>query len=1064
MADVHHRGLFLQAALLVLFFGALSSRSATLSDSIDFDRDVRPILSDNCFFCHGSDAAYRKAKLRLDVAGFAVDKGDIVPGQPEKSELVKRILSTKTDEHMPPPDSNRKLTDDQKAVLKQWIREGAKYEVHWAYKTPVRPKLPAVRQKNWPRNPIDYFILATLEKHDLKPTPEAPMERLLRRVSLDLDGLPPSSEQMTRWQQQKDPLNAAVDELLGSPHFGEREASDWMDVARYADTHGFNNDMLRTMWRWRDWVIDSFNRNLPYDQFITDQLAGDLLPHPTLDQLIATGFNRNHVINSEGGIIGEEYRVEYVADRVRITSMAWMGLTMECARCHDHKFDPITQKNYYQFFAYFNNLDEIGEDGRVGNAAPMISAPTPAEQKQMAQRQDEMDAAENKMRDLSQAQKWDAVPLQNLIASNSVSNLPPETNRIIAFDFTASTATNSVITNLAGGKPFAIRGAVMFTNGPDAQTALLLNGKASLMTKKLPEFDAGKGWAFSAWVRRDRAQAGALLSTMRFNFPESAQQYGEGSEIRFTEDGKIEVREARRWPAYAVDVITHETVPVGQWRNILVMSDGSAAKNVRVFVNGEECFIDAIHDSFATVSIAGKCLIGHSDEPGAAQFAGALAGLKLYSHPVDSKKLAADSREQAVRYALAESAATVSEPDTDLLQRAWLQKQNPDFAKADVEFETAKAELQTLDRDAPTTMIMRERTVRRPTYLLSRGIYNQPREEVQPGIPEFLPAFMKAPPRNRLELAHWFTDPRNPLTARVVVNRFWQSIFGTGIVKTSENFGYQSEWPSHPQLLDWLAVQFVDSGWDVKKLLRLMVTSATYRQDSRSTPELNEVDPENRWLAHGPRQRLTAEMIRDQALFLSGLLHDEIDGPPAFPYQPKDLYKGIVVEGNSPGTVYVESTGDDLYRRSVYTFWKRTVPYPSLSAFDVPDRDVCVVRRSKTDTPQQALVLMNETLQLEAARKLAERMLTEGGKKENERLSFAFESATARKLKPDEQKILDLLLDQRLAYYRQNPADARNYISVGASKPNPQLDPSELAAYANVASLIMNLDETIERN
>jgi hypothetical protein len=1039
----------------VVALTSLPANGATPSKAVEFNRDIRPILSENCFHCHGSDANKRKGKLRLDTFEGATQKGAIVPGKPNESTLVARIFNSDLEEVMPPKGSNRHLTEQQKVLLREWIAAGAKYDTHWAFTAPKRPALPKVKQSKWAKNEIDHFILAKLETEKLKPSPRAPTEKLLRRVSLDLTGLPPSPELMAKWLKQPDPFASAVTELLASPHFGERMTSDWMDIARYADTHGFNNDSLRSMWRWRDWVIEAFNRNLPYDQFIAEQLAGDLLPKPTLGQRIATGFNRNHVINSEGGIIGEEYRVEYVADRVRTTSMAWLGLTMECARCHDHKFDPITQKDFFRLFAFFNNVEEYGEDGRLANASPFIASPTRKQQEEMAKHRSEMDASFIEMKSYLSRQAWEGVSFEALGTNVQPSLSIASTNLIAALDLSSWNEAATSISNVAGGKPFAVRGKMSATDGPLDEGALTFSGDTSLKTPGLPRGDGS--WGVATWVRRDKSEEGPLFSTMNFGVPPSSQSYGRGIEVRLRGSGAVEVRIARFWPAYSANVVTHETIPVGEWHHVLVTCTGERAKDIRIFLNGEECFRHVLHDDFAESGLSGDALIGGSDEPGAKKFTGALAGLRVFAKPGELEKLAEQARDEAVRGALKTSRSST-------LQQAWLRKMNPDFAKAENKWRQARSALQAIERDAPTTMIMEEMSKPRTTHVLFRGQYDQPRDIVEPGVPELLLPFPADAPRNRLGLTKWFVDPRHPLTARVVVNRFWQSIFGTGIVKSVEDFGFQADWPSHPELLDWLAVEFVESGWDVKKLLRWMVTSATYQQDSDSKPEINERDPENRLLARGPRQRLTAEMLRDQALAIGGLLHNEIGGPPAYPYQPTNLYQGIVVAAPYPGTSYTDGTGADLYRRSLYTFWKRTVPHPTLATFDAPDREVCVARRLKTNTPLQALALMNDTIQLESSRKLAERMLMEGGKSPADRIQFAFTLATARKPDAKEKKALASLLEKRLAYYKTAPDAAKSFVSVGASKPSESLDVAELAAYANVASLILNLDETITRN
>jgi len=1059
-------------SLAVIALLAAGSRVCAGEDGkgIDFDREIRPIFSESCYPCHGPDENKRKAHLRFDRKEGAFKelkdgKFAIVPGNLAQSQLVQRITASDPDEKMPPPDSGRKISRPQIELLQRWIRAGAKWEPHWSFAAPKNPPLPAVKNKKWPRNEIDTFILARLEREGLRPSPRAALETLLRRVSLDLTGLPATPGQLAAWSARSDPLGAAVEELLKSPHFGERMASDWLDVARYADTHGFNNDVLRSMWPWRDWVVQAFNENLPYDRFITDQLAGDLEKNPSLSQEIATGFNRNHGINSEGGIIDEEYRVSYVNDRVRTTSMAWMGLTMECARCHDHKFDPISQHDYYKFFAFFNNIDETGQDGRFANAAPIIKAPTDEQQREITALRLRIEIARKSMQDSLSRQKWRDVKYEEFLQTPAPASAQPASNRLVSLDLRSWNLSLKTITNAGGGQPFQLEGKMTSDTGPLGEPALVFDGQSDLKTADLPRH-SGPGWVFAAWVRRDRAEQAPLFSTASFTVPESSDDYGKGVQVLVTASGTIEVRSSTRWPGYSANIVTRETLPLGEWERFAVSCDGSAkSAGLRVFFNGRECFSELIHDDLTGgVGLSGPARIGASDEKGARRFAGALAAIEVLPNAAHLDDLAAQWRRESLCRDAGTAPAERREDQNDRLHRAWLEARNVQFARAAKEEREARAALLKLETAAPDTMVMRDLPNRRPTHLLFRGQYDQPRDEVQPDVPDFLFPFPASAPRNRLGLAQWLTDPRNPLTARVVVNRFWQSIFGNGIVKSSGDFGYQGDYPVNPELLDWLALRFVKSGWNVKQLIRLMVTSATYAQSSDSSPDLNERDPENLLLARGPRQRLTAEMLRDQALSVSGLLYDKLGGPPVFPYQPANLYKGIVVAADYPGTTYTESSGQDLYRRSLYTFWKRTVPYPSLSIFDVPDREVCVVQRSRTDTPLQALALMNDPVQLEAARKLAERMLLEGGATAVQRLDFAFELATARKPRADELEPLSALLEKRLAAYRQDPAAAKAFISVGESKPVATLDPVDLAAYANLASLILNLNETITRN
>lgn len=785
------------------------------ADKISFDRDVRPILSNHCWKCHGPDAKERKAGLRLDQLDSVTKPAEsgktaVVPNKPADSELVRRILSSDSDEQMPPASENKPLSAGQKDVLKRWIEQGATFEQHWSFRPVTRPAIPDVKsaienQRSKIQNPIDRFIFARLEAEGLSPSPEADRETLIRRVTLDLIGLPPTIAEIDEFLNDRD-ANAyekVVDRLLKSPHYGERMALDWLDASRFADTNGYHIDNGRDMTRWRKWVIDAFNRNLSFDQFTIQQLAGDLLPEPTepataFEQKLASGFHRNHMINFEGGAFPKEYHNAYIVDRVNTTATVWLGLTVACSQCHDHKYDPLTQREFYQLYAFFHNVPENGLDGRKGNAEPLLKFPTEDQQKQLAE-----------------------------LADN-----------VIKVD-------------------------------------------ARLKTAK--------------------------------------------------------------------------------------------------------------------------------DE--------------------EAKTLKAD---------------------LDRLRKA-------------------QTDLEQL---IPTSMVMRELEQPRETFVLVRGQYDKPGDKVEADVPAVFPRLPEGAPRNRLGLARWLTHPSHPLTARVTVNRYWQSYFGTGLVKTSEDFGSQGEPPSHPELLDWLAAEFMTNesttatAWDVKQLQRLIVTSASYRQSSRATPALIARDPENRLLARGPRHRLSAEGIRDLALSVSGLLQHKIGGPSVSPYQPAGLWEELMARAdgkNWTAQEYSQSHGADLYRRTMYTFWKRTCPPAQLATFDAPDRETCTVRRARTNTPLQALVLMNDPTYVEASRKLAERILLEGGATTEERITFAFRLTTARKPTPRELLVLRRVFEQQHARFATDPIAATKLLSVGEFPRNEQLAVHELAAWAAVASVILNLDEAVTK-
>jgi cytochrome c553 len=1042
---------------LAPFVLASSLAAAPAPERLAFNRDIRPILSENCFYCHGQDAAHREAKLRLDERADAVRPRDgriiIAPGRPEESELILRLIEKHADDRMPPVASNKHVTPQQIELLKRWISEGAEYEPHWAFIPPVRPVPPKIgHQQSKSENLIDDFVVARLAQDSRSLSPPAPPQAWLRRAAFDLTGLPPTPAELDAFaadvaQRGEPAFAAAADRLLASPHFGERQAIEWLDAARYADSHGFNNDGLRTMWRWRDWVIAAFNANQPYDRFITEQLAGDLLPNPTLDQRLATGFGRNHVINSEGGIIEEEYRVEYVADRVRTVSTALLGLTFECARCHDHKFDPISQKDYYRLFGFFNSLVEHGEDGRRANAVPMIPAPTAAQQALLADHAREIAALEARLAGEPSApfDGADKERLAQLAAQARTAALP------------------------AGRAPLWPAPAVA---APFPAAALVAEPTApapKVDAAQLP-FLAESGVTISLWLNpaADNPAEVALLSNLDYSGSPADAAYGRGQELRLI-DGEVELRIAERSPMYAITVRSvGAAIRPGAWRHLAVSYEGKRqAAGVRVFVDGAEIATTARYDGYFSLATVVKrpFLVGADNLAGSARWRGALAEAASFPRPLTRDEVRAVFASIALPYAFDRlTAASATSAETHWLRDA-LRADAAATAPLHARLAARREEDFALRRRLPTAMVMQELPQPRAGFVLNRGNYDAPGEPVAPGVPEALLAPWPAgAPRNRLGLARWLTQPDHPLTARVVVNRFWAQLFGTGLVKTLEDFGSQSEWPSHPELLDWLAREFVDSGWNVKALFRTLVLSATYRQTSSATPDAIASDPENRLLARGPRLRLPAELIRDQALAVSGLLTPDIGGPSVYPYQPDKLYDGIVVGTVYPGSRWEQSAGRDLYRRSLYTFWKRTVPHPVMRSFDAPDREVCTVRRSRTNTPLQALALWNEPGYVEAARHLGARMLREGGLTAESRAAFAFRLTTGRVPDAVETRTLTAAFTRLRDDFAAHPADAAALLRVGASPVDPSVDPADFAAATAVANLLLNLDETITKN
>lgn len=1033
---------------------------------MDYGRDVRPILSEKCFHCHGQDSAMRMAGLRLDsVEGAIAVRGGrtaLVPGHPEQSGIYQRITAEQSARRMPPVSSNRTLTDQQIQILKRWIEQGGKYAQHWAFVPPVRPAIPATTNAGWIKQPLDAFIQRRLEQEKLTPSPGAAPPAWLRRVSLDIIGLPPTPAEVESFNRDVTArgdaaYTAAVDRLLASPRYGENMAIHWLDVARYADTHGFNNDSARSMWRWRDWVIHALNTNMPYDRFLTEQLAGDLLPSATLDQRIATGFGRNHVINSEGGIIEEEYRVEYVADRVRTLGMSWLGLTIECSRCHDHKYDPLTQPDYYRFFAFFNNVPEYGEDGRVTNAVPLLHAPTTDQQARIK----ELEAGVSKLaasvarRERGWRWRQNKAPTILRIAERTVNP--------------AGAVVNLSCEAQGQNAPAGIAGRACEPRRSDPAP----------LTDAVP-ISKRKPLTFGLWLRPAATDKDvALLSAADYNSSSASVSYGKGIEIRLVA-GEMEFRFGDRFPAYSVRVRSGgATLLPDRWHHLAVVYEGAGNSNtgraeaswVRMYADGHELVTTVLNEGVAMPDAKDdkpspvKFRVGWDNGSGSPRFAGLLDEIMIWTQALSGDQISSAFESRALPWAVANvSEKQPATPEQMWMRTAILRAGQPDYAKELQQRNAMRADLLALQRKAPTVMVMQEMAEPRETHLLKRGAYNAPGEIVNPGVPEhLLGSWPEGAPRNRLGLAQWLTKPDHPLTARVIVNRFWQQFFGTGLVKTSDNFGMQGESPSHPELLDWLAREFIDSGWNVKALVRMIALSATYRQESAAPRDRYSSDPENRLLSRGPRFRLPAEVIRDQALFIAGLLTNQLGGPSVFPYQPPDLYKGMVVAANYPGTKYVESTGPDLYRRSLYSFWKRTIPHPTMTVFDAPDREFCIVKRSITNTPLQALTLLNDPTFVEAGRKLAERAWREAGKTSTDRLGFMFHLAAGRAATEAELQILEKTFSDLLSAYRTDGKGAEAFLKVGASPPDASIPAAHLAAYAAVANMILNMDEVITK-
>ncbi|MBZ5561120.1 MAG: DUF1553 domain-containing protein [Acidobacteriia bacterium] len=1091
---------------LVASLGWLFNTTKTVSvtapqaavNRVDFNRDIRPILSDTCFKCHGPDGKQRMANLRLDkTEDLFVDRGGyhiIVPGNSAQSKLYQKISSKDDSVRMPPVWSGRSLTEKQIELIKEWIDQGAKWETLWSFVPPKRPPVPAVKDRAWPRNPIDNFVLARLKAEGLKPSPETDKATLLRRVYFDLIGLPPTPAEIDAFVADRSPdaYEKRVDKLLASSHYGERMAMPWLDLARYADTHGYHIDSLRDMWAWRDWVIKAFNQNMPYDEFTIEQIAGDLLPHATLEQKIASGFNRNHMINFEGGAIPQEYHVEYLVDRVSTTSMAWLGLTMGCARCHDHKYDPIKQKDFYRFVAFFNTVPERGLDGMLGNADPVLPLPSHEQQARLDSLKTEI------AKTLSALQEKQILAERNDWQKTALASIPEPSHQ----GLTAYYPLDGNLKDAAGSQPDAkvVRGEMVYDEAIVAQGADL-SGETQVDFGGTGDFERSKPFALAFWTRPGTVVALKVLQKR------TSGEHWQGWEVadekpvymgRLKRLANFVVRLSNRWPDNAIEVTTKEPQSIDAMRHLLVEYDGSGkASGLKLYFDGKPVETTVLKDQLSgDFRTSAPMEIG--DKNLGTPYEGRLDDLRIYDRvlsdseaehlamrlPARSLLVALDGRpakeilplqpekeKEDIQIGEEDKAKTKEEieKDREKDRQARLTEYFLSYGASDkvrqlyAQLKNLREEKEKLEESIPTVMIMAEMKKPRETFVLGRGQYDNPQEKVSPGVPSFLPPMAPGLPVSRLGLAKWIVDPGNPLTARVAVNHFWQEYFGIGLVKTSEDFGSQGEPPSNQPLLDWLATEFIRTGWNVKAMQRLIVTSATYRQSSRVTPELEERDPENRLLARGPRVRLPAELIRDNALAVSGLLDARIGGPSVYPYQPKGLWEEMAFGTGFTGQTYAESTGRDLYRRSMYTVWKRTVPPPALVTFDAPDREKCTARRTITNTPLQALVLMNDPTYVEAARVLAGRMLAQGGKTAEARINFAFRLATGRLPDPQERAVLVEAAHEALADYRLHPDEATVLLKVGASKSSPKLDSKELAAWTTVASMILNLDETITK-
>ena len=1043
-----------QLALLAagsLFFAVSIRAAAPVAPlAVNFGRDIRPIFSENCFTCHGPDKDKRKAGLRLDTKEDAfkkLDSGDfaIVPGQPDQSRLLSVItLPPEDDDHMPPTKTGKKLSTAQVELLRRWIAQGAKWAEHWSYVAPERPAVPEVKNRKWPRNIVDRFILAALEKKGLKPNAEADRYTLIRRLSLDLIGLPPTVQEVDDFIADKSPnaYEKLVERLLASPHFGERLALAWLDQARYADTSGYHFDGFRQMHLWRDWVIKAFNDNKPFDQFTIEQLAGDLLPDATIDQKIASGFHRNVMTNDEGGADPEEYLAKYVVDRVSTTAQVWLGTTVGCAECHDHKYDPISTKEFYQFYAFFHSVPEKGLDGtRVRNPAPVLKVPSPDQGSRLIRLLDLIPKAEKTLADREgelpkEQEVWEKELQKQEIQEPKVDGLV----KAVSFDDADSAATN--------------RGA-----GKIGQALQLRGGTNEFFDAgQAVSFENTNAFSYGAWVKL-HGKTGAVLSKM-----EEGPGY-RGFDLLIN-DAKAEVHLVNKFPDNAIKVVTKDALPTNTWLHLMVTYDGSnKAGGLRIFVDGKSRPLDTPTDKLsASIRTDAPLLIGSRIK--AFPFNGLIDDVRFYNRRLTSEEVA--SRAAHANLLIARIAADKRTDDQkSALKDYFRQNAATNFITAQTRLAKLRKDKDELMEQIPDTMVMDELEQPRETFIFTRGNFQSKGERVSAGTPAIWPPLPKNQPTNRLSLARWLVATNQPLTARVTVNRYWGMLFGTGLVKTANDFGSQGDRPSHPELLDWLACEFMEGAtsataepkrheWDVKHLLRLLVTSATYRQSAVVSKDKLERDPYNRLLTRGPRVRLDAEIVRDNALAISGLLNAKIGGPSVKPYQPPGIWDGTDHK-------YEQSHGADLYRRGMYVFWKRAAHYPSFQTFDAPSRETCTLQRPRTSTPLQSLVVMNDPVYVEAARAFATRVLQQRGLSLEEQLTFAFRLALARPPGKKELAVLEKTYREQRANFAQDKKAAEDLLSVGESPRPKDIDAVELAAMTGVANVLLNLNETITR-
>ncbi|MEY3173212.1 MAG: hypothetical protein RLZZ436_1126 [Planctomycetota bacterium] len=1022
----------------------LCSSALRAQQSPTFNRDVRPVLSDRCFSCHGPDSAKREADLRLDERTAAIAAKAIVPGKPEESLILQRVLSNDPDTVMPPDHAKLgRLSAAEVDILRRWIENGAEYESHWAF----IPITPGQTTDATISGVVDDLIRSSLTTRGLTPQPPASRETIIRRLSFDLTGLPPAPAEVTEFINSNDPraFKQLVDRLLASPRYGERMAVDWLDTARYADSYGFQVDREREMWPWRDWVIDSFNRNLPFDQFVTWQLAGDLLPNASQEQILATAFNRLHQQESEGGSVEEEYRVEYVADRVQTFATAFLGLTFECARCHDHKYDPISQQEYYQLFAMFQNIDEAGLYSYF-TTSPPTPALTLTDANATARLQELRRAVSASQQLVEQQQAPARARFDAWLNTIEPARLKLLSGELARFSFD-ELQNNQFANTVRPDHPAVLRGENRLVPGRTGQGVQFTGDDP--VDLPLGNFHRHQPFSISLWLKTPDEKSRAVVLHRSRAWTDAASR---GYEL-LIEDGRLKWSLIHFWPGNAASVAVTQPIPLNEWLHVTVTSDGSSrAAGLSIHVNGQPAQTQVVRDSLTREITGGggdNIALGERFRDRGFRD-GVIDDLRVFDVALTNLECLAVFDESAAAASLSAPNGSLPDAARQQLFQWYLQRQDADYQSALQHLQRARLAEAEFFQGLKEIMVMRELAQPKPAYVLFRGEYNQRREQVQPGVPAAFSAFPEGAPLNRLGLAQWLTSPRHPLLARVTVNRVWQSLFGRGLVKTSEDFGSQGSRPLYPEVLDALADYFIRSGWDLKKLVRAIVLTATWQQQSLGPASLMADDPDNDWLARGPRFRLPAEMIRDNALAAAGLLQERIGGPPVNPYEMSEAFRPAGVSG-----------GDGVYRRSLYTNWRRTGPPPAMLAFDAPRRAVCTARRERTDSPLQALILLNGVQYVEAARVLGEQLWQHS----DGALEAMIEEGCLRcwSRRPDEveRRILTQLWTEQLQHFEARPDEAAKLLAVGQHKAASEMTPAQAAAATALAQALLNYDECV---